>query len=575
MATHKNSCAGAPSHSAGDWHSIDWRKCYREMRRLQARIVKATREGKQGKVRSLQWILTHSFSGKALAIRRVTENRGKNTPGVDGVTWSTSAAKFRAILSLKRRGYNPRPLRRIYIPKSNGKKRPLGIPAMEDRAMQALYLLALEPVSEAIADRRSFGFRPERSTADAIEQCFAQLSRKVSPKWVLEGDILGCFDNISHDWLLNHTPTDRQILRKWLKAGYMEDRQLFATNAGTPQGGIISPVLANLVLDGMDAKLTKAFGKLISVNGNRINRMVNYVRYADDFIITGRSEELLKDEVMPLVEEFMRERGLKLSAEKTRITHINEGFNFLGQNIRKYDGKLLIQPSKANVKTLLKKVREIIKRSGFMNQLTLIKKLNPLIQGWGNYHQHVASKATFVHVDHEIWKALWRWAKRRHPQKGNKWIKQRYFHFVGKRNWIFAASTGEKQPDGRFSLYTLRTMAAIPITRHRLIKLEANPFDPQWESYFEERLNLKMQQSLRGRKKLVGLWLEQDRRCPICRELITLDSGWHVHHIVRRVDGGKDGSTNLIMVHPNCHTQIHANKITVVKPVRVNGLRKA
>lgn len=249
--------------------------------------------------------------------------------------------------------------------------------------MQALYLLALEPVSEAIADRRSFGFRPERSTADAIEQCFAQLSRKVSPKWVLEGDILGCLDNISHDWLLNHTPTDRQILRKWLKVGYMEDRQLFATNAGTPQGGIISPVLANLVLDGMDAKLTRTFGKLISVNGNRINRMVNYVRYADDFIITGRSEELLKDEVMPLVEEFMRERGLKLSAEKTRITHIDESFNFLGQNIRKYDGKLLIQPSKANVKTLLKKVREIIKRSGFMNQLTLIKMLNPLIQGWG------------------------------------------------------------------------------------------------------------------------------------------------------------------------------------------------
>ncbi|EPB0513866.1 group II intron reverse transcriptase/maturase [Salmonella enterica subsp. enterica] len=286
-------------------------------------------------------------------------------------------------MSLKRRGYNPRPLRRIYIPKSNGKKRPLDIPAMEDRVMQALYLLALEPVSEAIADKRSFGFRPERSTADAIEQCFAQLSRKVSPKWVLEGDILGCFDNISHDWLLNHTPTDRQILRKWLKAGYMEDRQLFATNAGTPQGGIISPVLANLVLDGMDAKLTRTFGKLISVNGNRINRMVNYVRYADDVIITGRSEELLKDEVMPLVEEFMRERGLKLSAEKTRITHIDESFNFLGQNIRKYDGKLLIQPSKANVKTLLKKVREIIKRSGFMNQLTLIKKLNPLIQGWG------------------------------------------------------------------------------------------------------------------------------------------------------------------------------------------------
>ncbi|RPO18694.1 group II intron reverse transcriptase/maturase [Pseudomonas aeruginosa] len=500
MTTQEIACAGAPSHESVNWHSIDWAACHREVRRLQARIVKATREGKHGKVKALQWVLTHSFSGKALAVRRVTENQGKKTPGVDGITWSTPEAKSQAMLSLKRRGYSPQPLKRVYIPKANGKMRPLGIPTIKDRAMQALYLLALEPVAETKADRCSFGFRPERSTADAIEQCFTALARQISPQWILEGDIKGCFDNISHDWLLGHIPTDREILRKWLKAGYMEDRQLFPTEAGTPQGGIISPTLANLVLDGLEAKLVAAFGRKRYANGVQTRLMVNYVRYADDFIVTGRSKELLEQEVMPIIEDFMRERGLTLSPEKTKITHIDEGFNFLGQNVRKYNGKLLIKPSKANVATFLEKVRSAVKGNKALDQPRLIRMLNPMIQGWANYHQHVVSKETFARVDHEVWRVLWQWAVRRHPQKGSVWIKQRYFHSVG------------------------------------------------------------------------NLWLEQDRRCPICQELITQETRWHVHHIIRRVDGGKDGSTNLVMVHPNCHNQIHVNGLKVVKPVRESGL---
>ncbi|MGP8789803.1 group II intron reverse transcriptase/maturase, partial [Pseudomonas aeruginosa] len=431
MTTQEIACAGAPSHESVTWHSIDWAACHREVRRLQARIVKATREGKHGKVKALQWILTHSFSGKALAVRRVTENQGKKTPGVDGITWSTPEAKSQAMLSIKRRGYRPQPLKRVYIPKANGKMRPLGIPTMRDRAMQALYLLALEPVAETTADGRSFGFRPERSTADAIEQCFTALSKKVAPQWVLEGDIKGCFDNISHDWLMGHVPTDREILRKWLKAGYMEDRQLFPTEAGTPQGGIISPTLANLVLDGLEAKLDAAFGRKRYANGVQTRLMVNYVRYADDFIVTGRSKELLEQEVMPIIEDFMRERGLTLSPEKTKITHIDEGFDFLGQNVRKYNGKLLIKPSKANVATFLEKVRSAVKGNKALDQPRLIRMLNPMIQGWANYHQHVVSKATFARVDHEIWRVLWQWAVRRHPQKSSVWIKQRYFHSVG------------------------------------------------------------------------------------------------------------------------------------------------
>jgi RNA-directed DNA polymerase len=348
----------------------------------------------------------------------------------------------------------------------------------------------------------------------------------------------------------------------------MEDRQLFPTEAGTPQGGIISPTLANLVLDGLEA----VFGRARYINGKRTCLAVNYVRYADDFVVTGRSKELLEQEVMPIVEEFMRERGLTLSPEKTKITHIDEGFDFLGQNIRKYNGKLLIKPSKANVATFLGKVRTTIKGNKAVNQRKLIQLLNPMILGWANYHRHVVSSATFAYVDHEIWKALWRWAARRHSQKGMRWIRRRYFHAVGNRSWVFAEATGELFPDGKPILKSLRYAVDTPIRRHRPIKREANPFDPQWEMYFEERIGLKMLNSLRGRKKLIRLWLDQERRCPICQELITRKTGWHVHHIIRRVDGGKDRSTNLIMVHPNCHNQIHVKGLKVVKPAPARGL---
>ena len=233
---------GASSDCATHWHSIDWVNCHREVRWLQARIVKATQSGEHGKVKALQWLLTHSFSGKALAVKRVTENRGKRTPGVDGVTWSTPGAKLKAVLSLKRRGYRPRPLRRIYIPKADGKKmRPLGIPCMVDRAWQALHLLALEPVAETTADLNSYGFRSARSTHDAIEQCFAVLANADRAQWILEADIRSCFDEISHDWLVAHVPTDKAILHRWLKAGYLHNRAFHSTEAGTPQGGIVTP----------------------------------------------------------------------------------------------------------------------------------------------------------------------------------------------------------------------------------------------------------------------------------------------------------------------------------------------
>ena len=573
MKTQK--CVGASSHGTIDWHSIDWAKCNQEVRRLQTRIVKATREGRHGKVKALQWMLTHSFSGKALAVKRVTENQGKKTPGVDGETWSTPEEKSQAVLLLKRHDYKPLPLKRIYIPKSNGKKRPLGIPTMKDRAMQALYLLALEPIAETTADGRSFGFRPRRSTADAIEQCFNVLSRKSSAQWILEGDIKGCFDNISHDWLLGNVPIDYKILKVWLKAGYMEKRQLFPTEAGTPQGGIISPVLANLALDGLEAKLKEEVGKSRNIRGIVTSPKINYVRYADDFIVTGMSKEILEEKVKPLIEEFMGTRGLTLSPEKTKITHIEEGFDFLGQNVRKYNGKLLIKPSKKNIKTFLEKIRATIEGNKTAKQENLIGLLNPMIRGWANYHQHVVSKKIFSYVDHEIWKKLWQWASRRHPKKGKRWIKDRYFKRIGGSNWVFAAETDEKLPNGNPIMLRLRKASDVKIVRHKAIHLKANPFDPQWEEYFEVRESVRLLNTIGGRNKLISLWKSQGGICPRCSQPITKDSGWNKHYIIPKVDGGGVEQKNLVMVHPNCHRQIHANKIKVVKPASVRGLCKA
>jgi len=527
------------------WNGISWIDVQRQVRRLQARIVKATQVGRHNKVKALQWLLTHSFSGKALAVKRVTENKGRNTPGVDKITWKTPEAKINAIASMKRRGYSPLPLRRVLIPKKNGKTRPLGIPVMKCRAMQALHLLALEPVAETTADLNSYGFRPERSTADAGKQCFNSLAQKTSAEWVLEADIKGCFDNISHDWMIANIRTDKAVLKKWLKAGFVYQNELFPTESGTPQGGIISPVLANMTLDGLESMLAEKFP-----NAKRTGRKMNMVRYADDFIITGNSKEWLEHEVKPAVVEFLAERGLVLSPEKTKITHIREGFDFLGWNIRKYHDKLLMKPSKANVKAHLDKIREVIKGNKTAKQANLIRLLNPVLRGWANYHSHVVAKKTFGKVDTYVWSMLWQWAVRRHPNKGDRWVKEKYFKTRGTRSWVFAAT--EKQEDGKSREIILLKESDTPIQRHIKIKADANPHDPQWERYFESRWGKKMLNSARGRAKLYRVWLRQDGMCPACQEPITKGIPWDVRYIVKRADGGTDAASNLKMHHLNC-----------------------
>ena len=562
-----------------DWHQIDWARCHGNVRRLQARIVKATQEGRWRKVKAIQHLLTHSFSGKVIAVKRVTENQGKKTPGVDKEIWSTPNSKTKAVQSLRQRGYKPQPLRRVYIPKANGKKRPLGIPTMKDRAMQALYLLALEPVAETTGDLNSFGFRTERSCHDAIEQCFKALSMRSAAQWVLEGDIRGCFDNFGHEWMTAHIPTDKAILRKWLKAGYIEDRKLFPTEAGTPQGGIISPGLANMTLDGLQSLLAKHFHGKNLYGGEKqrwINPRVNFIRYADDFVITGESKELLENEVKPLVERFLAERGLELSQEKTKITHIDEGFDFLGQNIRKYKGKLLIRPSSKSVSDFKKKVREKFKKLSSVSQATLIREVNPIIIGWVNYHRHACSGKTFKSIQHWLWETTWQWATRRHPLKTAQWVKDKYYYHNGKRDWNFGVREKEN------SYFKLVNPTGIRIIRHPWLQTNANPFDPKWEEYFEKRLDLKVRGSVVRRGKILALRKQQDGICPVCNQKISgiIDwkdaVDWHSHHITPKSEGGSDENSNRVLLHPNCHRQIHSQGIKVVKPaLRKKGLRKA
>ena len=440
------------------------------------RIAKAIRLKHYNKAKALQWILTNSFYAKLLAIQRVVKNKGKNTPGIDNIIWKTPEQKIQAIEDLKRRGYKASPLRRIYIPKKNGKLRPLGIPTMKDRAYQALHLLALEPVAETIGDKNSYGFRPNRSLHDAIEQCFTILAKKTSAKWVLEGDIKACFDEISHEWLEKHVLMDKKILKLWLNAGYMEKNIFHRTSFGSPQGSCISPCLANITLDGLEETIL-AIGKT--------KDQLHFVRYADDWICTASSKEILEKKVLPAVILFLKERGLELSLEKTKITHIDEGFDFLGFNLRKYEGKLLIKPGKKGIKTFLTNIRETI----FLNRSSTARKvidlLNSKIQGWANHSCHVVSKEIFTHIDSQIFKSLWRWAKRRHPKKASTWIKDKYFTRIHQRDWIFfsrrKSQTKENNP------FTLKFAADTRIKRHVKIRADATPYDTEYQDYLKER----------------------------------------------------------------------------------------
>ena len=388
--------------------------------------------------------------------------------------------------------------------------------------------MALEPIAETTGDRFSYGFRKKRRTMDAIRQIDTVLNRQHSPEWILEGDIKGCFDHISHDWLLNHIPMDKTILRKWLKCGAVFNGKLFPTEEGTPQGGIISPTLANMALDGLQPLLAERFKRRF-INYKTFHYKVNLIRYADDFIITGRDKELLENKVKPIVIEFLKERGLTLSEEKTTITNIYKGFDFLGFNIRKFGKRLYTSPSKEAQKRFRAKISDIVKGHKTCKQESLIRMLNPVITGWGNYYRYGASTAAFHDCDYHIYNLTKQWALRRHPKKRITWVADKYWHEIRGRKWTFAWKYESKNK--KVNYLTLKRLSDIHYTPYKQIKGEANPFDPDYDDYFSQRKEQQMLESLKGRKSLLYLWNNQNRTCPLCGQVIDCTKAWNVNEI--------------------------------------------
>ncbi len=540
-----------------EWKDINWRKLERVAFKLQKRIFQASERGDVKAVRKLQKILIRSWSAKCIAIRRVTQdNQGKNTAGVDGVKSLTPKQRTSLVSKLKLEG-KVKPTRRVNIPKpGTTETRPLGIPTINDRALQALCKMALEPEWEAKFEPNSYGFRPGRSCHDAIEAIYLTIKQKA--KFVLDADISKCFDRINHKALISKIstyPTLNRQLKAWLKAGYCDQGSLFPTNEGTPQGGVISPLLANIALHGMENRI-KQYAETLKGRKRDNRDSISLIRYADDFVIIHEDLKVV-NKCQEIIANWLSDMGLGLKPSKTKLTHTlteyngNVGFEFLGFHVQQFttglfrcakssNGKPLgfntiITPSKTKIKLHLVKIAEIIDTHKTAPQAALISKLNPIIRGWSNYYSTKVSKETFSKVDHLIYEKLRVWAKVRGKGGINK---DKYWRTVGDRNWCFSTEDGLE----------LLTHTSTPIVRHIKVKGEASPFDGDW-TYWSKRRGEYPETS----NRVARLMKRQKGICPHCGLYFTSTDIVEVDHIKPTSLGGKDTYDNLQLLHKHCH----------------------
>jgi RNA-directed DNA polymerase len=552
-----------------DWDHVDWGQAEEHVRRLRRRIFAASQAGDLARVRNLQKLMLRSRSNALVSVRRVTEvNAGRRTAGVDGrvVLASWEKADLADWVQRRAAAWSPRPVRRVYVPKSNGRRRPLGIPVIADRALQALAAAALEPEWEARFEPRSYGFRPGRGCHDAIVAIHTTASRRDARRlWALDADLEAAFDRLSHDHILTSLGTfpARGLVRRWLKAGVIEDGRFTPTGEGTPQGGVVSPCLMNVALHGMEEAAGVRYwegGTLRAVPGTPV-----LVRYADDVLALCHTREQA-EHVKQRLARWLEPRGLAFNEAKTRITHLDQGVDFLGFEIRRYRGKLLTKPSKDALRRIRKRLSQEVTALRGANADAVIARLNPIITGWAAYYRIGVSKRAFGALDAHLWRLVYKWSKFSHPNKPRRWIITRYFGMFNparQDKWVFGS---------RETGFYLRKFAWTKIVRHRMVAGRASPDDPALTGYWEQR---RRRARLPVDPATWHLLRRQRGRCPLCRGLLLhtdhqpQDPGewqqWHTatrkairkHAITSVMDlGMSDERAAHHLIHAHCRRRI-------------------